>query len=253
MNFRAPLIATVAVFTLLAAASVLSQATIGPATTAGQCGATGFVACSVTVSGGGGAITVADGADVALGSTADAAWSGSGSGTVVATTKYIGTQLASVKATFGAATAPTNGFGVLDWYVSSNPTLTTGQSYPPRLDVNGDTRVVIVDGNGGIVDPTQSQQIYEGYTYTNITTKTNTLLIGAAGHQLARIVINKQGTADTITIKDSAAADCSGGTIVGTITVIATATVYPYGITSIAGLCLVSGGTTAGDYTAVWR
>lgn len=39
--------------------------------------------------GGGGAVTVADGADIAEGATADAAWSGSGSGTVVSILKKI--------------------------------------------------------------------------------------------------------------------------------------------------------------------
>jgi hypothetical protein len=55
------------------------------------------------IGGGGGAVTIADGADVALGSTADAAWSGSGSGTIVATSKYIGTQIALMSAKLPAS------------------------------------------------------------------------------------------------------------------------------------------------------
>ncbi len=41
--------------------------------------------------GGGGAVTIADGADVAEGSVGDAAWSGSGNGTVVSVLKKIAT------------------------------------------------------------------------------------------------------------------------------------------------------------------
>ncbi len=44
--------------------------------------------------GGGGAISIADGADVAQGATADAAWSGSGSGTVIAILKNIASSTA---------------------------------------------------------------------------------------------------------------------------------------------------------------
>lgn len=43
----------------------------------------------VSGTGGGGAVTIADGADVAEGSTADAAWSGTGAGTVVSVLKKI--------------------------------------------------------------------------------------------------------------------------------------------------------------------
>lgn len=49
--------------------------------------------------GGGGAVTIADGADVAEGSTGDAAWSGSGSGTVVSVLKKIA----------GGSTSPVTG------------------------------------------------------------------------------------------------------------------------------------------------
>jgi hypothetical protein len=44
-------------------------------------------------SGGGGAITIADGSDVAEGNTADAAWAGIGAGTVVSILKKIATSL----------------------------------------------------------------------------------------------------------------------------------------------------------------
>jgi len=138
-------------------------------------------------------------------------------------------------------------------YNSSAPTVTNGQRVDDQRDQHGSEKALLVDGNGAALDPTQPTQTYEGYAYTNITTKTNTRLTAAAGHQLARILINKIGTADTITVKDSAASDCSGGTTVGTITVQSAVPAYPEGWTSTAGICLVTGGTTAGDYTAIWR
>lgn len=89
-----------------------------------------------------------------------------------------------------------------------------------------------------------------GYNYTNITTKTTTVAKTGAG-VLHSIVINKAGSADTLTVYDNTAAS---GTIIGTITVTASVNfVFLYDVAFSTGLTIVSGGTTAGDYTAVWK
>lgn len=53
--------------------------------------------------GGGGPVTVSNGADVTQGNTADAAWSGSGSGTVVAVLKAIWTRLRGGQSTMASS------------------------------------------------------------------------------------------------------------------------------------------------------
>jgi hypothetical protein len=87
-----------------------------------------------------------------------------------------------------------------------------------------------------------------GSNYTNITTKTTTVVKTGPG-VLKSIIINAPGTADTLTIYDNTAAS---GTKIGTITVTA-GYQYTYEAAFSTGLTIVSGGTTAGDYTAIWR
>jgi hypothetical protein len=87
-----------------------------------------------------------------------------------------------------------------------------------------------------------------GYNYTNVTSKTTTVAKIGPGI-LRAIVINAPGTSDTLTIYDNTAAS---GTKIGTVTVTAG---YPlvYDVNFSTGLTVVSGGSTAGDYTIVWR
>ncbi len=57
-------------------------------------------------SSGGGAVAIADGADVAQGTTTDAAWSGSGAATIVAVLKAVWTKLGSIATALGALNQP---------------------------------------------------------------------------------------------------------------------------------------------------
>ena len=86
--------------------------------------------------GGGGAVTVANGADVAQGNTADAAYAGSGSATVVATLKGVYAKLAA------ALTANISQFG------GSNVVTGTGTSGAgiPRVTVANDSTVILGAG-----------------------------------------------------------------------------------------------------------
>jgi hypothetical protein len=89
-----------------------------------------------------------------------------------------------------------------------------------------------------------------GYNYTNITTKTTTTAKTGSG-VLHGIVINKAGSADTLTVYDNTA---GSGTTIGTITVTSSVNfVFLYDVAFSTGLTVVSGGTTAGDYTVIWR
>jgi hypothetical protein len=115
--------------------------------------------------GSGGAVTIADGADVALGTTSDAAWS-SGSGTAIAIlkniaggiagsipagTNKIGTVDPATIATWGLmsgttpGTAPTNTQVIGGIYNSTAPTLTTGQTVPLQVGPRGGLLI----GGGG--------------------------------------------------------------------------------------------------------
>lgn len=70
-----------------------------PVSDTGQAGLAVRVISQLGGSSGGAAVTVADGADVTQGAVADAAWSGAGSGTVVAILKAIWTRLRGGQAT----------------------------------------------------------------------------------------------------------------------------------------------------------
>lgn len=69
--------------------------------------------------------TIADGGDATLGTKADAAWSGSGSGSVVAVLKAIWTKLGAVVATINGT------------YNATPPTLTDTQTAGTQMGVNG--------------------------------------------------------------------------------------------------------------------
>lgn len=96
--------------------------------------------------------------------------------------------------------------------------------------------------------PIQGTMHIGGYTPTNITSKTTTVVKTGPG-VLRRIVINAPGSSDTLTLYDNTAAS---GTKIATITVTA-GFPYEYDALFSTGLTVVSGGTTAGDYTVLWR
>lgn len=88
------------------------------------------------------------------------------------------------------------------------------------------------------------------YSYSNITTKTDTVVKTGAG-VLHSIIINKPGSSDTLTVYDNTAAS---GTKIASITVTASVNfVFLYDVAFTTGLTITSGGTTAGDYTATYR
>lgn len=87
-----------------------------------------------------------------------------------------------------------------------------------------------------------------GSRFTNITTKTDTAICAKAC-TLGTIVINKVGTADTLLVYNNTA--CSGA-LIASITVQAAVPEYAYNIRASVGLCVTSGGGTAGDYTVTW-
>lgn len=83
--------------------------------------------------------------------------------------------------------------------------------------------------------------------YVNITTKTTTAVKAGPG-TLGKLVVNKLGTADTVAIYDSLAAS---GTLVATFTAPLVGT-YAFDVTMATGITVVTGGTTAGDYTVTF-
>lgn len=101
---------------------------------------------------------------------------------------------------------------------------------------------------GAPVSLTDPVQTYQANSYINITTKTTTVVKGSAG-TLTRLIVNKLGSADTIALYDNTA---GSGTLVGTFTA---PTVGSYTIDALmgTGITVVTGGTTAGDYTIIYR
>jgi hypothetical protein len=93
-------------------------------------------------------------------------------------------------------------------------------------------------------------QTTAGYFYSHLTqaTANNPLSVNPA--LLHTIVVNST-TSGTIVVKDTLAADCSGGTAVtGTVTPAANTTLT-YDVTMAKGLCITTGGTI--DITVSWR
>ena len=88
-----------------------------------------------------------------------------------------------------------------------------------------------------------------GFNYNHITTATNTLAKSSNGtfHDL---VVNTTA-AGTITIVDTSAANCSGGTTIAVLPASAVVGDYIYDIQVINGLCVTTGGTP--DITITWR
>lgn len=120
----------------------LAAITASGTTTLNLQGGTGLYAGSgggsASGGGGGGAVTIADGADVAQGSIADAAWSGSGNGTVVSLLKKAISYLAGSFTIQGtvAATGTVGASQVSTWTMQPGNTANTT---PWLVDINGGT------------------------------------------------------------------------------------------------------------------
>lgn len=134
-------------------------------------------------------------------------------------------------------------------YTSTAPTVRDGESAPAQMSAKAVMYVAQADpATGAPVSLTDPVQVYQSNSYVNITTKTTTVVKASAG-TIMRLMVNKLGTADTVAIYDNTA---GSGTLVGTFT---SALVGSYTIdaTMGTGITVVTGGTTAGDYTIIYR
>lgn len=80
-----------------------------------------------------------------------------------------------------------------------------------------------------------------GFNYSHITTNTNTLVKSSNGTFHA-MTINTTA-ASAITIYDSSAANCSGGTTIATFAASATIGTYNYDLQFTNGLCVTTAGS----------
>ena len=90
-----------------------------------------------------------------------------------------------------------------------------------------------------------------GFSYTNITSNTNTSMKTAPG-QFHGIMINGGTLTGTLTIVDTSTADCSSGTSIGVIAANQTpGQFYQYDLQVIKGLCITT--SAAVNATVMWR
>lgn len=81
--------------------------------------------------------------------------------------------------------------------------------------------------------------------YKNITTKTTTL-VATGLHRLHAVRINTAGSADVVKVYDGTDAT---GYLICTITAAPVGADLDYDVPVTTGICVVTSGTTAGDYT----
>jgi len=91
-----------------------------------------------------------------------------------------------------------------------------------------------------------------GFYYSNIQSNANTQ-IRSVGGTLHSLVINSAGTSETITIVDTSSGTCTGGQQIASTTGFSNAQIFVYDVTFLAGLCVTTSGTTAGNYTVTYR
>lgn len=88
-----------------------------------------------------------------------------------------------------------------------------------------------------------------GFQYTHISTATNTQVKTAAG-QLGNVTVNTTA-AGAITIVDTSAANCTGGTTVAVLASSVAVGNYIYNLQTVNGICVTTG--AASDVTVTWR
>jgi hypothetical protein len=115
------------------------------------------------------------------------------------------------------------------------------------------TLVEIVTGDNpvpvSVIDDATGLAVSFGFTPLGITTKTTTLVKAGAG-MVGDITINATGTADTITVYDALTAV---GTPIATITSPTIGMKFCELYRFSVGLTIVTGGTTAGNYTVSFQ
>lgn len=174
---------------------------------------------TVAESGGGStAVTIADGADVAEGSKADAAVTNpASSASVIALLKGWLTGLGTI-----ADAAWASGSGTV---IALLKTIATA-----ALD-------------------TTPVQTFASNTYFNITSNaTNTIKSGAG--TLMSITVNNPGTTEVLTIYDNTA---GSGTKIGTVSVGTAIATLTYNVAFTTGLTIISSGAGTGDWTVSYR
>lgn len=110
----------------------------------------------------------------------------------------------------------------------------------------------VVDANGlkvKLTDSVTGSAVSFGFTPVEITTKTTTLVKSGAG-MVGDITINKTGSTDTITVYDALTAT---GTPIATIVSPTLGMKFCELYKFSTGLCVVTGGTTAGNYTVSYQ
>jgi hypothetical protein len=163
-------------------------------------------------------VTVPNGKDIALGALADAAWNGvPGAASLIAVCKAIWNNITSMSAQLPASLGGKTGANSL--------------SIVPATDAVFET-------------------VSAGYSFTNISTATTTVVKNGAG-TLHAVIVNSKGTvASTLTVYDNTA---GSGTIIAIIDSLNLSGTFEYDIDFATGCTIVSTGTVAPNFTVSYR
>ncbi len=128
--------------------------------------------------------------------------------------------------------------------LTSDPKVTN-----PDDNTSGATMIAELKGILNALSSTLPVQTYVSNSYNNITTKTTTVVKAVPG-TLCKVIINKTGATDVLTIYDNVV---GSGTVIATITAPTVGMSFVYDATCALGITIVTSGGTAGDYTAIFR
>jgi len=180
-----------------------------------------------------------------------------------------------------AATIPTNVVTAMATANASAPTATEGQQQPLSMDLNGNLRTsgsatlsgALPAGNNNIGDVdvasiaagsniigrvgidqttngTTNAVALTGYSFTNVSTATTTVVKSGAG-VLHAVIVNSLGTiASTLTVYDNTA---GSGTVIAIINSLTLYGTFQYDINFATGCTVVSTGTVAPNFTVSYR
>ena len=103
---------------------------------------------------------------------------------------------------------------------------------------------------GGVISIEYMPTLFgQRWSYSHITTNTNTVVTNAS--TIHSIVVGKSGTTETLTIYDNGG-NCTGTETAVIVPVNGGTYILDTALSGI-GFCIVSAGTTAGDYTVTWK